>query len=416
MENMWLGRYPIKGGLIDEKKMYNDTKKIFDSLNIQVDPRARVGNLPVSQKQMVEIAKAVSYNAKIIVMDEPTSSLTEKEVEHLFRIIDKLKKNNTSIIYISHKMEEILRISDDVTVMRDGKWISTKPAGELTIDSIIKMMVGRELTERYPKKEIGLAAVISASLLQQVDYAYRMYPHLQELPIFVPILLVMVLCAVLGLITGVAVAIFKVPPFIATLAMMLILYGLSSIYFDRPPYGAQPIGGITKKFTVLATGAIGIGAIKIPYLIIFALVVCAIIWVMWNKTKFGKYMYAVGGNPEAAKVSGVDVIRTQISVYAIAGLMYAFAAALEVARIGSASNTTGNGYEMDAVAACVVGGVSLSGGVGSVGGIVIGVLIFTVINYGLAFIGVNMYYQYIIKGLIILMAVIIDMRKYAKRK
>ncbi len=263
---------------------------------------------------------------------------------------------------------------------------------------------------------IGLAAVISASLLQQADYAYRMYPQLQELPIIIPILLVMVLCAILGCITGVAVAIFKVPPFIATLAMMLVLYGLSSIYFDRPPYGAQPIGGITKKFTSIATGSIGIGSFKIPYLIIFALVICVIIWVLWNKTKFGKYMFAVGGNPEAAKVSGVDVIRTQITVYAIAGLMYAFAAALEVARIGSASNTTGNGYEMDAVAACVVGGVSLSGGVGSVGGIVIGVLIFTVINYGLAFIGVNMYYQYIIKGLIILMAVVIDMRKYVKRK
>ena len=139
-------------------------------------------------------------------------------------------------------------------------------------------------------------------------------------------------------------------------------------------------------------------------------------WIVWNKTKFGKYMFAVGGNPEAAKVSGVNVIKTQIMVYAIAGMMYAFAAALEVGRIGSTSNTTGNGYEMDAVAACVIGGVSLSGGVGSVGGIVIGVLMFTVINYGLAFIGVNMYWQYIVKGLIILLAVIIDMRKYAKRK
>ena len=263
---------------------------------------------------------------------------------------------------------------------------------------------------------IGLAAVISASLLQEVDYAYRMYPGLSELPIIVPVLLVMLVCAILGCTTGLAVAIFKVPPFIATLAMQLVLYGLSSIYFDRPPYGAQPIGGITKKFTSLATGTICIGSFKIPYLIIYALVVCVIIWVLWNKTKFGKYMFAVGGNPEAAKVSGVNVVRTQISVYAIAGLMYAFAAALEVARIGSASNTTGNGYELDAVAACVVGGVSLSGGVGSVGGIVIGVLIFTVINYGLAFIGVNMYFQYIIKGLIILMAVIIYMRKYVKRK
>jgi methyl-galactoside transport system ATP-binding protein len=152
MENVWLGRYPMKNGLIDEKKMYQDTKKIFDNLNIDVDPRKKVGTLQVSQKQMIEIAKAVSYDARVIVMDEPTSSLTEKEVEHLFRIIEKLKRNNTAIIYISHKMEEILRISDDVTVMRDGKWISTKPAGELTIDCIIKMMVGRELTERYPKK------------------------------------------------------------------------------------------------------------------------------------------------------------------------------------------------------------------------------------------------------------------------
>jgi len=152
MENLWLGRYPLRGGLIDEKKMYNDTKKIFDNLNINVNPRTKVGVLPVAQKQMIEIAKAVSYDAKIIVMDEPTSSLSEKEVEHLFRIINKLRKNNTSIIYISHKMEEILRISDDVTVLRDGKWIATEPAHKLTMDHIIKMMVGRELTERYPKR------------------------------------------------------------------------------------------------------------------------------------------------------------------------------------------------------------------------------------------------------------------------
>jgi methyl-galactoside transport system ATP-binding protein len=153
MENLWLGRYPLKGGLIDEKKMYADTMKIFKELDINVDPRAKVGTLPVSQKQMIEISKAVSYDAKIIVMDEPTSSLTEKEVEHLFRIIHKLIEKNSSVIYISHKMEEILRISDDVTVMRDGKWIATQPASELTIDQIIKMMVGREMTERYPQKE-----------------------------------------------------------------------------------------------------------------------------------------------------------------------------------------------------------------------------------------------------------------------
>jgi methyl-galactoside transport system permease protein len=263
---------------------------------------------------------------------------------------------------------------------------------------------------------IGLAAVISASMMQQADYAYRMYPGLAELPIIVPVLVVAVLCAVLGCLTGVAVAVLKVPPIIATLAMQLILYGASSIYFDRPPYGAQPIGGITKEITNIGTGYVKLGRLQIPYLILIAMAICVVIWIIWNKTKFGKYMFAIGGNPEAAKVSGVNVVRTQILVYSAAAILYAVAAVLEVGRIGSASNTTGNGYEMDAIAACVVGGVSMSGGIGSVGGIVIGVLIFTVINYGLAFIGVNMYWQYIVKGLVILLAVVVDMRKYAKRK
>lgn len=152
VDNMWLGRFPLKGISIDEKKMYEDTKAIFDDLGIDIDPREKVGNLSVSQGQMIEIAKAVSYNAKIVVMDEPTSSLTEKEVEHLFRIIEKLKKQGVGIIYISHKMEEILKISDEVTVMRDGKWIVTEDAANLTTDKIIKYMVGRDLTHRFPPK------------------------------------------------------------------------------------------------------------------------------------------------------------------------------------------------------------------------------------------------------------------------
>ena len=153
MDNLWLGRYPKKGLFIDEKKMYDETEKIFKDLDINVNPRDKVSTLSVSQMQMVEIAKAVSYNSKIIVMDEPTSSLTEKEVSHLFKIINKLRKQGISIIYISHKMEEILEISDEVTIMRDGKWIATKKASDLTMDLIIKLMVGRELTDRFPKKD-----------------------------------------------------------------------------------------------------------------------------------------------------------------------------------------------------------------------------------------------------------------------
>jgi methyl-galactoside transport system ATP-binding protein len=160
MDNIWLGRYPEKGLFIDEAKMYKNTKKIFEELDINIDPRQKIGTLSVSQMQMVEIAKAVSYDSKILVMDEPTSSLTEKEVEHLFSIIQKLKKRNVGIIYISHKMEEILKISDDVTIMRDGQWISTKNASELTIDAIINMMVGRDLSSRFPEKHNDPGKVI----------------------------------------------------------------------------------------------------------------------------------------------------------------------------------------------------------------------------------------------------------------
>lgn len=152
LDNIWLGRYPKKGLFIDEHKMYEDTLKIFKDLDIDLDPREMVGDLSVSQMQMIEIAKAVSYNSKVIVMDEPTSSLTEREVEHLFRIIEKLKKNNVAVIYISHKMEEILKISDEVTVMRDGQLIGTKYASELTTDIIINMMVGRDMSNRFPPK------------------------------------------------------------------------------------------------------------------------------------------------------------------------------------------------------------------------------------------------------------------------
>lgn len=153
LDNIWLGRYPKKGLFIDEQKMYEDTVKIFKDLDITLDPRQKVGSLSVSQMQMVEIAKAVSYDSKVIVMDEPTSSLTEKEVEHLFRIINKLRKNNVAIIYISHKMEEILKISDYVTVMRDGQLIGTKKSGDITIDNIISMMVGRDMSNRFPPKQ-----------------------------------------------------------------------------------------------------------------------------------------------------------------------------------------------------------------------------------------------------------------------
>lgn len=152
-DNLWLGRYPKTAGImVSEKNMSQRTQALFDEIGVSVDARAIMSTMPVSKRQMVEIAKAVSYQSKVIVFDEPTSSLTEAEVEHLFTIIDMLKSRGCGIIYISHKMEEILRISDDVTIMRDGTWVATRPASEITMEEIIRLMVGRELTNRFPPK------------------------------------------------------------------------------------------------------------------------------------------------------------------------------------------------------------------------------------------------------------------------
>ena len=161
MENVWLGRFPTtRFGTVDTRKMYADTKAVFEKLEIDVDPKQIIGELSVSKRQMVEIAKAVSYNAKIVVLDEPTSSLTEDEVEHLFRIMKRLTAEGVGLIYISHKMDEILRISDDVTIMRDGQWIATKPAQGLTKEEIIRLMVGREMTNQFPPKNNQVGEVL----------------------------------------------------------------------------------------------------------------------------------------------------------------------------------------------------------------------------------------------------------------
>ena len=160
-DNLWLGRYPTSLGFITREKLMRErTLEIFEDLGIDVDPDTIMSKMSVSERQMVEIAKAVSYDSKIIVLDEPTSSLNDREVEHLFRIIEKLRLRGCGIIYISHKMEEILRISDDVTVMRDGRHVATERASDLTMDRIIKLMVGRELKERFPQKNNEIGEVV----------------------------------------------------------------------------------------------------------------------------------------------------------------------------------------------------------------------------------------------------------------
>lgn len=150
-ENVWLGREPVKGLLVDHKKMRQDSVELFERLNLNLNPDDRMGDLTVAKMQMIEIAKAVSYDSKVVIMDEPTSALTETEVEHLFKIIADLKARNVAIVYISHKMDEIFQISDDITVFRDGEYIATDLAENLTVEKLITMMVGREVNDMFPK-------------------------------------------------------------------------------------------------------------------------------------------------------------------------------------------------------------------------------------------------------------------------
>ena len=276
---------------------------------------------------------------------------------------------------------------------------------------IIALGVGGVLitkgTDLSAGRIVGLAACIAASLLQKPDYAYKLFPNVGQLPILVPILLAVVVAALLGLINGGVIAYLKVPPFIATLGMQVIVYGIALIFTN-----AQPIGGLRDDFTKIASGS----SLLIPNLILIAVIIVMIIWFILNKTPFGKYIYAIGGNSVAAEVSGVNVGKNLVKVYALAGALYGLAGVLLAARTGGATNAYGQMYELDAIAAATIGGVSTSGGIGKVSGIITGVLIFEVLNNGLVVLGVSAYWQQIIKGVIIIGAVAFDIRKYLAKK
>jgi len=325
--------------------------------------------------------------------------------------------NNAIFLVLLGLLAIIIVISPDFVSIRNFKNILTQSSTRIIMALGVGTIIVTKGTDLSLGRQVGLAAVISASLLQEPGYTYRMYPDLPQLNIFIPIFLVMMITAGFSLINGIVVAKFKVDPFIATLGMMVIVYGVNSIYYDRPPYGAQPIGGLDQKFMDFAQGSYNIlGLFTIPKLVVYAMIVIGIMWVLWNKTKFGKNIFAIGGNQEAAVVSGVNVVKYLLFTYMLAGMLYGLGGSLEAARIGTATNNTGNMYELDAISACIVGGLSFTGGIGTISGIVTGVLIFQVIAYGLSFIGVNPYLQFIIKGLIIITAVAIDTRKTIKKK
>lgn len=273
-------------------------------------------------------------------------------------------------------------------------------------------------TDLSAGRVVGLTACISASLLQNAaNLANKMWPEIGTLPIIVVILLAMLIGAAVGCFNGFFVAKFKLHPFIVTLGTQLILYTCLLLYVQMGNNKGMAISNLDPSYTNFVKGSLfKIGGVPIPNYVLFAIVLTAVMWFIWNKTTFGKNMFALGSNEEAARVSGVNVFAVTVGVFALAGAMYGFTGFIEGARIGSNTANTGLNYELDAIAACVIGGVSFVGGIGKIRGIVIGVLMLRLIFVGLAMVGVPQDLQYLIKGGIILFACALDMRKYLVKK
>ena len=272
-------------------------------------------------------------------------------------------------------------------------------------------------TDLSAGRVVGLSACMSAAFLQAADYPTRMFKGMGVMNIALVILIVMLVGAVVGVVNGFFVAHFQLHPFIVTLATQLIVYGFLLMFMMLNGNNGQPLSGLDQSYKDFVTGSvIKLGDVPIPNYVWYACLIVVLMWFIWNKTAFGKNMFAVGSNQEAANVSGVNVAKTIILVHTLAGAMYALTGFIEAARIGSNTAATGQNYECDAIAACVIGGVSFVGGTGRIRGVVMGVFILRIIFVALQFLAIDQNLQNVIKGLLILVACAIDMRKYLVRK
>jgi len=270
-------------------------------------------------------------------------------------------------------------------------------------------------TDLSAGRMVGLSACIAGTLLQKADYSGKFFPNLPDFGawwILVVLLICVAVCMLFGFINGLVVSYLQVPAFIATLGMQLIVYGVCLVYTD-----ATPIGGYRSDYTEVAKQLrFSEGMPGIPYLFLIALVVGAIIWFVYNQMTHGKYMYAIGGNEQAAEVSGVNTKKTKIIIYVTAAALYALGGFLFGAKSGGSSVNMGQGYELEAIAACTIGGVSVNGGIGRVSGVLIGVLVFEVLKTCMQYLGVNTNYQYIVQGIVLVTAIALDIRKYIAKK
>lgn len=333
------------------------------------------------------------------------------------RIITDMLFNNAmyiiiavAIIFIAIRVPSFLSLSSVVNII-------SLTASKLPIALGIAGCIVLTGTDISAGRAVGLTACVAASLLQIADYPNKMFPSLGVMPLWVVFLVVVTIGALIGFVNGFFVAKFKLHPFIVTLSTQLIIFGTILMYLMTGTNNGQTLSGLDSSYTDFIRGTLfSVDGVVVPKYVLYSLIITILIWVIWNKTKFGKNMFAVGSNEEAANVSGVNVFLTIVGVFILAGVMYGVTGFIEGARIASSSANTGLNYESDAIAACVIGGVSFVGGTGKISGVIIGVLLLQIIFVGLNFLSVSANMLYIIKGAIILAACAVDMRKYLARK
>ncbi len=275
-------------------------------------------------------------------------------------------------------------------------------------------------TDLSAGRVVGLTAAVAGVFLQKTDFVNKMF---QSLPspsgwwIAVTLLAVIGIGALIGLVNGFFVAKFSLHPFIVTLSTQLITYGIILWFFTLNGNNGQPISGLSDEYKEFVGGTMfRLGNVAIPRYVLYAVLLTGLMWFIWNKTAFGKNMFAVGSNSEAARVSGVNVFMTTMLVHTLAGAMYGYSGFIEGVRSGSVAASAGLNAECDAIAACVIGGVSFVGGTGKISGIILGVVVLRLIFVALTMLGVDSSSMYIIKGAIILCACALDMRKYLVKK
>ena len=425
-ENIFLGReLRNKKGLLDIPQMKERAKELLQQLRQNIDVDEKVENLGMGHQQMVEICKALVLESRLIIMDEPTSSLSAGETEELLRTARELRDRGMAIVFISHHMDEIFRICDRLTVLRDGCVIQSMLAKDTNTENLIKLMVGRDINQQFPK----IVAAKKEELLRIEDFT-------SEDGSFKDISFSVCGGEVLGFAglvgagrTEVMRAIFgadarktgkvyvKGKEADIRSPKAAISYGIAFLTEDRTlgmqnvarglaliVTGAAPVSSFPKSVQFLGNSMVGV----VPMSIIFVAIVAVVFYIFLNRTAIGKHIYAIGGNAEAAKLSGINIDKTIIIVYTICGFMAALGGIVQMGRVDSAFPLAGTGYELNAVASVVIGGASMKGGSGTVSGTIIGAMVIAVLNNGLNLLHVSTYAQQIALGIVIIGAVYVD--------